>query len=93
MIIDGIKVKADFDISEEEAREYVERGHERYKGGLRGITVILDGDDVELYYDVIPFTRLRRVTGYLAATSRWNNAKIAELRDRRPHYGEYGDYD
>ncbi|MCD8106751.1 MAG: hypothetical protein LUE20_02150, partial [Oscillospiraceae bacterium] len=29
--------------------------------------------------------RIRRLTGYLAPTNRWNAGKLAELKDRRPH--------
>ena len=34
----------------------------------------------------IPFERLRRITGYLVGTiDRWNNGKLAELKDRSKH--------
>lgn len=34
----------------------------------------------------IEFERLRRITGYLVGdTSRWNNGKFAELKDRVKH--------
>ena len=32
-----------------------------------------------------PFTRLRRITGYLADASSFNNGKRAELKDRVKH--------
>lgn len=33
-----------------------------------------------------PFTRIRRITGYLVGDmSRWNNAKRAEAQDRVKH--------
>lgn len=36
--------------------------------------------------DDVPFERIRRITGYLVGTTdRWNNAKLAELRDRVKH--------
>ena len=47
-----------------------------------------NGDFVELTYDigVVPFQRIRRITGYLVGTmDRWNNAKCAEERDRVKH--------
>lgn len=32
------------------------------------------------------FERIRRITGYLVGTTdRWNNSKLAELRDRTKH--------
>lgn len=34
----------------------------------------------------VPFERLRRITGYLVGTiDRWNNGKLAELKDRVKH--------
>lgn len=34
----------------------------------------------------IPFQRLRRITGYLVGDiSRWNDGKLAELKDRSKH--------
>lgn len=34
----------------------------------------------------LKFSRIRRITGYLVGdTMRWNNAKLAELRDRVKH--------
>lgn len=33
----------------------------------------------------IEFERVRRITGYLTAPGRWNNAKRAELHDRVEH--------
>lgn len=36
----------------------------------------------------IPFERVRRITGYLVGDlSRFNNAKLAEVKDRRKHNG------
>lgn len=36
--------------------------------------------------DGVPFERLRRITGYLVGTiDRWNNGKLAELKDRSKH--------
>lgn len=35
--------------------------------------------------DGVGFDRIRRITGYLVgSTERWNNAKLAELKDRKP---------
>jgi anaerobic ribonucleoside-triphosphate reductase len=34
----------------------------------------------------MPIERIRRITGYLVGTTdRWNDAKQAELRDRKKH--------
>lgn len=38
--------------------------------------------------DGVKFERIRRITGYLVGSvDRFNNAKQAEVRDRRPHVG------
>lgn len=39
----------------------------------------------------VKFDRIRRITGYLSSTDNWNNAKQAELKDRRTHIGENND--
>jgi len=55
---------------------------------LKSLKIEIDGDFVNLTYDFVPvpFERIRRITGYLVGTtSRWNNAKQAELRDRVKH--------
>ncbi len=33
----------------------------------------------------VGFERMRRITGYLSPTNRWNNAKRSELKDRVSH--------
>jgi len=33
----------------------------------------------------VPFTHIARITGYLAATKRFNSAKLSELHDRVKH--------
>lgn len=94
VMIDGVKVTVENgEIPEEEARAYVERGHELYGEPLREIKAILnvDPDDpemIELHYtmDARAFHRLRRITGYLVGTlDRWNDGKRAEERDRVKH--------
>ena len=55
------------------------------------ITVVsAEGEDEDTYkitpiYQRIPFKRIRRITGYLGDSSRWNEAKKAELEDRVSH--------
>lgn len=52
------------------------------------VLVDFDGDDAVLTYrmPVVPFERIRRITGYLVGTTdRWNNAKQAEEHDRVKH--------
>lgn len=55
------------------------------------ITVTIEGDKIKSTYylaPALPFERLRRITGYLVGTtSKWNDAKKAELEDRAKHEG------
>lgn len=89
MIIDDCRVEiTGGEIPEEEAARYVARGREKYGSKLKGLFIKVDGEFVELTYDtgVVPFQRIRRITGYLVGTmDRWNNAKCAEERDRVKH--------
>lgn len=48
----------------------------------------IDGDyvDVTYTYNMVPFERIRRITGYLVGTlDRFNDAKRAEVEDRVKH--------
>lgn len=68
---------------------YIARGLQKYgNGNLSGIDIHLDGEFVELTYHTAPkpFSRLRRITGYLVGDmGRWNNAKRAEESQRVKH--------
>lgn len=71
---------------EHEIDAYIERGRKKYGDGLCGIDVELDGEFVNLRYRVVPFDRIRRITGYLVGTlESFNDAKRAEERDRVRH--------
>ena len=76
-------------ISDEEKEAYVKRAKEKYPNdNIESITVEVDGDFVNLTYhkQPIPFSRIRRITGYLVGTvDRFNDAKKAEVRDRVKH--------
>lgn len=89
MIIDGISIKiVGEELPEEEIREYIARGREKYGKRLKGLELHPDGDEIEIYYDIPPvrFNRLRRITGYLVGDlGRWNNGKRAEHNDRVKH--------
>lgn len=89
MIIDGIKITIiGEEIPEEEIREYIKRGKDKYGNLLKGLELHPDGEEIDITYDVTPvhFNRLRRITGYLVGDlGRWNNGKIAEYRDRVKH--------
>ena len=60
----------------------------KYNRKIKSLSVEPDGDFVNLRYtfEPVPFSRIRRITGYLTGdTSTWNNAKQAELGDRVKH--------
>lgn len=69
----------------DEALEYIQNAPK----GTYAIYIKADGEfaDIEYAYKhVVPFERIRRITGYLVGTmERWNNAKIAEEHDRVKH--------
>lgn len=77
------------ELDEDELEVYKKRGREKYGDTLKGIEIVIDGDEVELHYHLVnpvPFERVRRITGYLVGTmDRWNDAKRAEERDRVKH--------
>lgn len=55
---------------------------------LIGLELKVDGPDVDITYkwDLQPFERIRRITGYLVGTlDRFNNGKRAEVEDRVTH--------
>ena len=76
-------------IGKEELEAYVARASEKYPiGTVQALDIPLDGDCVDLQYHLTPrpFSRIRRITGYLVGDmSHWNNAKAAEERDRVKH--------
>lgn len=89
MIVDNCHIHvSNGELHEEEIARYVARGREKYGSKLKGIDIKVDGDFVELTYDIgrVPFQRIRRITGYLVGTmDRWNDAKTAEEADRTKH--------
>ena len=84
-----VKVISEEPISNEEIQAYVDRANEKYGKHVTKLTIEIDGEYVNLTYDLdnnVPFQRLRRITGYLVGTlDRWNNGKRAEERDRVKH--------
>jgi len=88
-VIDNINIQVhNEDIPEEEIRNYIARGREKYGRSLNGIDIHVDGEYVDLKYhvDALPFQRIRRITGYLVGTmDRFNNAKRAEEAARVKH--------
>lgn len=88
MIIDGVLVSVSegTGVSEAEIRSLILEEKACAKQSGRAITRMeIEPDGGELVVKVIttpPIKRIRRITGYLASTDRWNPGKLAELRDR-----------
>ena len=75
-------------LPQEEISAYIRRATDKYGVEPSHIDITLDGEEVELDYEIPgqPFTRIRRITGYLVGSlNRFNNAKRAEERDRMKH--------
>lgn len=76
------------EIPQKEIDEYVNRTNKRYPNCKEMRIKVVDDDfvDIEYLFEDIPFSRIRRVTGYLVGDlDRWNDAKRAELEDRVKH--------
>lgn len=73
----------------EEMEAYVDMLKKKYPERIfRDITFTVDGDyvDINYHYDVIPFDRIRRITGYLVGSlDRFNDAKRSEESQRVKH--------
>ena len=55
---------------------------------MQSLDIHVDGDFVDLQYHLAPrpFSRIRRITGYLVGDmSHWNDAKAKEEKDRVKH--------
>ena len=76
-------------LDQRELDAYVDRANSRYPvGTVQALDIHVDGDYVDLKYHLTPrpFSRIRRITGYLVGDmSHWNNAKAAEEHDRVKH--------
>lgn len=75
-------------ISEEEKEAYVKYVKDKNpKDEIDSLTIEVDGDFVNLTYhkQPIPFSRIRRITGYLTNMNRANDAKRSEISDRVKH--------
>ncbi|MGI6689549.1 MAG: hypothetical protein GX916_07640 [Clostridiales bacterium] len=75
-------------LPQEEQDAYLARARERYGREPKRMDIAVDGEYVELSYhfEVQPFQRIRRITGYLVGTlDRFNNGKRAEEHDRVRH--------
>ena len=92
MTYQGVVVKYDDSISEEEARELTRAEKMDWWENLDHmalgyLTIKRVDGEIELHgKEAPPIERIRRITGYLTGTvGRWSNAKKAELKDRVKH--------
>ena len=76
-------------VGQEELDAYIARANSKDSiGTVQALDIHVDGEYVDLRYHLAPrpFSRIRRITGYLVGDmSHWNNAKAAEERDRVKH--------
>ena len=76
-------------VSSEEIEAYKKYVTEKYPDEvIDEIILEFEGEDVkiETHKHSVPFSRIRRITGYLVGTmDRWNNGKKAEEHDRVKH--------
>lgn len=92
MLINGVEVTIENvpHISKDEVLAYISMLTNEH-GGIKPRTLAIssneDGQAVLDYeLQVVPFERIRRITGYLVGgMNRWNNAKRAEEHDRVKH--------
>jgi hypothetical protein len=89
MIINGVKVTAAEEITEEEIRAIVDEELQLWKQKGKDLAAVqLSIQEDEIIVKAVersPIKRIRRITGYLSTEDRFNSAKQAELTDRRAH--------
>ena len=80
-------------LPEEEVKAYQEYVKDKYKDEkITLLKIKVDGDsvDLETHKKTAGFQRIRRITGYLVGTlDRFNDGKLAEVKDRVPHGVDY----
>ena len=84
-----IEVKGE-EICQEEQQAYAKMMQDKHPTwDIKKMTITIDGEFVDIkteYDEVIPFERIRRITGYLVGSlNRFNDGKRAEERDRVKH--------
>ena len=92
MLINGVEVKIGKvpRISKDEVIAYIALITNEH-GGIKPRTLIISTNEagqavLDYELQVVPFERIRRITGYLVGgMNRWNNAKRAEEHDRVKH--------
>ncbi len=92
MLINGVDVKIRKvpHISKDEVIAYISIITNEH-GGIKPRTLTISTNEagqavLDYELQVVPFERIRRITGYLTGTlARWNEAKRAEEHDRVKH--------
>jgi inhibitor of KinA sporulation pathway (predicted exonuclease) len=84
-----IEVKGE-EMCQEEQQAYAKMMQDKHSTwDIKKMTITIDGEFVDIkteYDEVIPFERIRRITGYLVGSlNRFNDGKRAEERDRVKH--------
>jgi inhibitor of KinA sporulation pathway (predicted exonuclease) len=84
-----IEVKGE-EMCQEEQQAYAKMMQDKHPTwDIKKMTITIDGEFVDIkteYDEVIPFERIRRITGYLVGSlNRFNDGKRAEERDRVKH--------
>lgn len=86
-----MKIIANPQLNQNEINQLVAHEVEEWKSmnkEIAAIEISLIGDEVEIRTtEKSPIVRIRRITGYLSAVEKFNDAKKAELRDRYVHAG------
>ena len=76
-------------MSVEEQRAYIDHLKKQHPDKIiTELEIRIDGDFVDLKYsyEIVPFQRIRRITGYLVGSlERFNDGKRAEVYDRVTH--------
>lgn len=89
MVIDGVNVVADSEITEEEIRAIVAEELQLWQKKnkeLAQVQLKIEGEEIVVKaIERSPIKRVRRITGYLSTEDRFNAAKQAELADRHAH--------
>lgn len=86
--INQTEVTINGDISDEEVKTYLSQIQAKQKRKIIKFSVSVDGEYVDCRYELekVDFERIRRITGYLVGTkSKWNDAKLAEEKERVKH--------
>ena len=91
MIIKGVNILAQAGITEQEIEEILAAEQKSYQAEgkkIAKIELMLDGEEIVVKSVAkSPIRRVRRITGYLSDEQNFNDAKRAELKDRKSHVG------